>query len=141
MPKTATILTAFLELECAVPKRSAKATEDFGTRLARLRTAAGYSQREFAAVVGITQRMVAYYEGETTHPPTTLLPRFAATLNVTADELLGLQPVQRSKVATDSRLWRRFKQVEQLPAQDRREILRIIDAFLELDEFKRRVDG
>ncbi|MEW6367108.1 MAG: helix-turn-helix transcriptional regulator [Acidobacteriota bacterium] len=32
----------------------------FGQRLARLRSAAGYSQRALAAEIGISHRMVAY---------------------------------------------------------------------------------
>ncbi len=64
--------------------------ENFGNRMARLRQTAGYSQRELAAEIGISQRMVAYYEKETDYPPTHLLPLLAKTLAVSADLLLGV---------------------------------------------------
>ena len=47
-------------------------SERFGERLAKLRQTAGFSQRDLAAEIGISQRMIAYYEKETQHPPTQL---------------------------------------------------------------------
>lgn len=41
---------------------SEPAGNDFGERLAALRKAAGFTQVELAAELGISQRMVAYYE-------------------------------------------------------------------------------
>src|SRR3954467_6757587 len=61
-------------------KMTPTTAETFGERLARLRLAAGYSQRDLAAEVGISQRMVAYYEGETSYPPSHLLPVLAKVL-------------------------------------------------------------
>jgi transcriptional regulator with XRE-family HTH domain len=68
--------------------------ESFGERLARLRQAAGYSQRELARELEISQRMVAYYEGETEYPPAHLLPMLAQALGVSTDQLLGLEPTK-----------------------------------------------
>jgi transcriptional regulator with XRE-family HTH domain len=103
--------------------------ESFSKRLARLRKAAGYSQYTLADAVGITNRMVAYYEGETDHPPTHLLPKLAQVLGVTTDQLLGIQKVKEVK-QKDSRLWQRFAQVEKLPPRQRKKIVDILDAFL-----------
>lgn len=44
-------------------------SESFGNRLARLRQAAGYSQRDLARELGISQRMVVYYEKEAERIP------------------------------------------------------------------------
>jgi len=103
--------------------------EPFGKRLAHLRKAAGYSQYTLADAVGITNRMVAYYEGETTHPPTHLLPKLAQVLGISTDQLLGVEKVKEIK-QKDSRLWRRFSQVEKLPPDQRKKIVDILDAFL-----------
>ena len=40
----------------------------FGTRLVALRKAAGYTQQQLADELGVTRRMVAYYETESEHP-------------------------------------------------------------------------
>lgn len=122
-----------MEMECVMPKRTVRLTEpgeNFGGRLARLRQAAGYSQRDFAAEVGISQRMVVYYEKECERIPIHLLPIFANTLGVSADELLGLEKAKRNGKVRDTRLWRRFSQVEKLPPAERRPIVQLLDAFL-----------
>ncbi len=103
--------------------------ETFGQRLAHLRKAAGYSQRDLAKEINISQRMIAYYETQTTHPPTHLLHIFAKALGVTTDQLLGIEKVKESK-SRDNRLWRRFAQVEKLPPAQRKKIADILDAFL-----------
>ncbi len=54
-------------------KRKVRLTEpgeSFGARLSRFRQAAGFSQRDLAAEVGISQRMVVYYEKECQRVPT-----------------------------------------------------------------------
>jgi transcriptional regulator with XRE-family HTH domain len=125
--------------ECAVPKHKVPTDTDetFGQRLARLRKEHGYSQRDLAAELDISQRMLAYYESQSEHPPTKLLPRLVEVLGVTADELLGISaPKQRR--APDGRLWRRFKELEQLPAKQRRQVVQIVDAFLERERLRKK---
>jgi len=111
--------------------------ETFGERLARFRLAAGYSQRDLAAEIGISYRMIAYYEKETEHPPTHLLPLLSKVLGVSADQLLGLEKVKDNGKSRDTRLWRRFNQVEKLPAAQRKQITQILDAFLERETLKK----
>jgi transcriptional regulator with XRE-family HTH domain len=119
--------------ETGMPKRTMgqRATEErFGERLARLRQAAGYSQRELAAELGISQRMVAYYEGETEYPPAHLLPVLAQALGVSTDQLLGVALAKANGRGQDTRLWRRFRQIEKLPPAERKPIIQVLDAFL-----------
>lgn len=111
--------------------------ERFGKRLARIRQAAGFSQRDLAAEIGISQRMVAYYEKETEHPPTQLLPLLAKALGVSADQLIGLEKAKDEGKQRDNRLWRRFSQVEKLPPPKRKQIVQILDAFLESEKLKK----
>jgi transcriptional regulator with XRE-family HTH domain len=122
-------------------KRRKEATMNFGARLAELRKAAGYTQVEFAQDVGISQRMVAYYEGPEAHPPAHLLPDMARVLGVSADELLGLAPLRRVKKAGNSRLERRLQQLEKLPPQEKRQALQLLDAFIERGQLKRKATG
>jgi len=97
--------------------------------MAALLKDAGYSQRELAAELGISQRIVAYYESETDYPPADILPDLA--------QVLGVKPARsRTKKPQDTRLWRRFKQVEKLPAKKRRQLLQLINTFLEREKLK-----
>ena len=78
--------------------------------MAELPKVAGDSQHELAAEVGISQRMVVYYEGETDYSPAGIRPELARVLGVTTDHLLGIKPVRSgTKKRRDTRLWRRFR--------------------------------
>jgi transcriptional regulator with XRE-family HTH domain len=112
-------------------------SETFGQRLARLRKEAGFTQQELADEIGISRRMLAYYEVQTQHPPASLLPRLSKVLNVSLDALLGVEASVRKGRPTDSRLWRRFKQIEQLSPGERREVIKLLDIFLERERLKK----
>ena len=125
-----------------MPKRRDGAPEGFGTRLVELRKAAGYTQTELANELGVTRRMIAYYEGETEHPPANLLAGLAQALGVRIEELLGTEPLKkaaRGKKPVNSRLQRRLQQIEKLDAADKRQILQVIDTLLESAQIKRKV--
>ena len=111
--------------------------ESFGRRLAQLRHAAGYSQRELAAELGISYRMIAYYETEATRLPTYLLPLLAKVLGISTDQLLGVKEVKGNGKRHDNRLWRRFCQVEKLPPPKRKQIVQLLDTFLESERLKK----
>jgi len=51
--------------------------------------------------------------------------------------LLGLEKVKKNGRARDTKLWRRFSEVEKLPATRRKPIVQVIDAFLEREKAKR----
>jgi len=104
--------------------------ESFGKRMARLRQAAGYSQRELAAEIDISQRMIAYYESKSQHPPTHILPILAKALGASTDQLLGAEQIKTNGGMRDNRLWRRFADVEKLPPARRKPLIQVIDAFL-----------
>jgi transcriptional regulator with XRE-family HTH domain len=112
-------------------KPPAPSAEPFGERLARLRREAGYSQRQLAAQLDISQRMVAYYEKQTDRPPADLLPLLSEVLGLATDQLLGVRVAKPEKRSSNQRLWRRFKLIEKLPPAERRHLLDVIDAVLE----------
>lgn len=117
-----------------IPKKDGE--EFFGDRLNRLRKAAGYSLRELAAEIGISHRMLVYYEKHSEHPPTYLLPQLAKALGVTADQLLGMEKVKTNGKTKDTKLWRRFSQLEKLPSTQRKPIIQVLDAFLEREKLR-----
>jgi len=121
-------------------KRKTDMIENFGERLASLRKAAGYTQVEFAAEVGITQRMVAYYEAPNAQPLAHLLPQMAQVLGVGADVLLGMaQPRRVKRLATNS-LDRRLLEIEKLDPKAKRQITQLLDTFIEREKLKQRLN-
>ncbi len=128
-----------------VPKTTqSNGTAGFGARLAELRKAAGFTQQQLADEVGVSRRMVAYYEGQTEHPPTTLLPAIARALKLSTDALLGLAPIAAAKKPrgarqADSRLVRRLQAIEKLEPAEKRQVLQVLDAFIERGQLKRKM--
>lgn len=113
----------------SMPSQNMDDLTEFGKRLVKLRKDAGYTQTELANELGITQRMISYYEGHAENPPSALLPKLTELLGVSADELLGIKPIKKGK-QPDTRLQRRFQQIQKLPVKDRRQITQLIDTFI-----------
>ena len=101
------------ELSMAKRKIAQNDQETFGKRMARFRKAAGYTQRALAKDIGISQRMIAYYESQSEYPPGALLPVIAKALNVSSDVLLGIEKETKMKFK-DARLLSRLKKVDKL---------------------------
>ncbi len=124
-----------------MPKRKTEVTAGFGDYLAQLRKAAGYTQVEFATEVGITQRMVAYYEAPDARPPAHLLPRMAEVLGVGVDVLLGQRQPRRPKQVASNRLERRLLEIEKLDSKAQRQVTQLLDTFIEREKLKQRVNA
>jgi transcriptional regulator with XRE-family HTH domain len=124
-----------------MPKRKTEVIASFGDRLASLRKAAGYTQVELAAEMGITQRMVAYYEAPNAQPPAHLLPQLAQTLGVSVDVLLGLAEPRRTKKIATNRLERRLLEIEKLDPKAKRQLTQLLDTFIEGEKLKRRMNA
>ena len=118
-----------------MPGQNVERLTDFGKRLAALRKAAGYTQTELANELGVSQRMISHYEGHSEYPPAAVLPKLAQLLKVSTDELLGIKPPQKTK-QPDSRLLRRLQQIDKLSADKRKQIVQVIDTFIENDQLK-----
>lgn len=98
-------------------------SETFGKRLAAIRKARGLTQRDLAKLVGISNRMIAYYEAQTERPPAAKLDTLAKTLCVSTDELLGVKPAKSLIFPENSRLWKRLKIVDTLPPKAQKQIV------------------
>lgn len=110
--------------------RRAQSAQGFGARLARLRQSRGLTQEELGDRVGLSNRMIAYYEREDAEPPGPQLPALAQALRVTTDELLGVKRLPEVLGPKTARLLKRLQQVEALPPADQRAVLKVVDALL-----------
>lgn len=115
--------------DAAMPKQIDPQTQGFGERLVQFRKAAGYTQQQLADEIGASRRQIAYYEGESEHPPASLLITLALALNVSTDQLLGVQST-RKLASVSTRLERRIKQIERMPPKPKQQLLGIIDTFI-----------
>ncbi len=116
----------------ALAQRRTKNTkqEGFGPRLERLRKSRGLTQHELGEKVGLSNRMVAYYEREDSTPPGPVLVDVARALKVSTDELLGVKPLKERASPKKARLLKRLEVIDQLPPADQRAVLKFVDALV-----------
>lgn len=110
----------------------------FGKRMAELRKAAGYTQQQLATEIGVSRRMIAYYETEAGHPPASFLIELARALNLSTDTLLGLNDGHSRSAALSSRLERRLREVERLAPKPKQQILAFIDTVVAAEQLRRK---
>lgn len=119
----------------ALPRRryrmKERTLEGFGDRLKEIRVGRGLTQQELGEAVGVSNRVIAYYESDGAQPPGALLAELATALKVTADELLGIAPLKEMTSSKQARLRKRLQRVEELPAADQRAVLKFVDALFE----------
>jgi transcriptional regulator with XRE-family HTH domain len=124
-----------------MPKRKTPIITSFGERLASLRKEAGFTQVELAQEVGITQRMIAYYEAPNAPPPAHLLPQLAETLGISVDVLLGIAEPRRIKRLATNRLERRLLEIDKLDPRAKRQLTALLDTFIEGEKLKQRMNA
>lgn len=106
----------------------------FGNRIRELRKLKGMTQEELAADVGLSRRMIVYYETQGGSPSPDLLLKLAKALGVSCEVLLGQKRLARRPATPavpfeDVRLLRRLKRLEEIPLHDRKTVLKMIDAL------------
>jgi len=105
--------------------------DGFGARLKEIRVGRGLTQAEFGDQLGVSNRVIAYYEADDAQPPGALLVDLAQALHVTTDELLGVEPLKEKVSPKTARLRKRLSLVEDLPKSDQRAVLKFVDALAE----------
>jgi len=108
--------------------------ESIGTRIARIRKNQGFTQSDIAKLIGISRSSVGNYEQGRVHIYDEMVARFANALNITADEILGLETSENHPETNSLRVSRRVKQIESLPKPDQRHILRTLDSLIKAAE-------
>ena len=99
----------------------------FGKRLAYYRKAKGLTQQVLGEKIGVSNRVIAYYEGETDYPPAHLIVPLANALGISTDDLLGMSESKEDFDPNNAALWRKLKIVERLPPKDQKAILHYIN--------------
>lgn len=105
--------------------------EGFGKRLAAIRQSRGLTQTELGEKVGVSTRVIAYYEHEDAQPPGALLVDLAKTFRVSADHLLGLKLPKETKSPKNARLMKRIEKLQKLPPTDLRFVLKMVDGLID----------
>ena len=101
---------------------------DLGMRLTQARERAGLSQGELAAKMEVSQQVVAAWERKAKAIRSDTLLKLAHTLNVSADELLGIKPTRQS--GPTGRVRQVFDSVTALPRRQQQKIVSVVEDML-----------
>jgi transcriptional regulator with XRE-family HTH domain len=113
-------------------------SESIGVRLARFRKRKGFTQEELGNIIGINQYQVSDYETDRLHLSDDMIIRFALTLKVSADTLLGLE--KGSEDVLKLKYIKRIMRIDQLPAQKQRDILKTLDMLIKAAEAEQEIE-
>lgn len=103
---------------------------EIGHRIAELRKARGIRQVELAEQLGVSQGNVSDYETGKTKIACDQIIELTKILEISADELLGLEPSPKVTGVKDHRVIQRMIQIDQLPKRKKDALLMTIKAFL-----------
>lgn len=106
----------------------------FGKRLVALRKERGLTQKNLGEKIGVSDRVIAYYEGETDYPPAHLIVPIAKALNVSTDELLGVKNVKLQLNPEHAALWRKLKKAEELTKKDQKALVDFLNYLLKKEK-------
>lgn len=110
-------------------KKATRST--FGERLSSLRKQRGLTLEKLGKMVGVSFRVISYYERESKYPPTYLLGPLSKALNISIDELLGIKSLKQDLNPEHAALWRRLKKVQDLPKADQKALFHYLNALLQ----------
>jgi transcriptional regulator with XRE-family HTH domain len=91
-----------------------------GGRIASLRKEQGFTQAQFAGVLGLTQQIVASYEVGRRRVPVSLLPK----------TLIGQGRATPAKRGPAPKLQQRMERIQRLPRAKQRLVLEMLDGVL-----------
>lgn len=100
-----------------------------GEKIRFFRKQKGLNQTELGKKIGLSKRMVSYYESETIRvPKMEILQKIASVLSISMDDLLDSK-IQIKQKKENNRIWKKLKKVEKLHPEDQKTILKMIDRF------------
>jgi transcriptional regulator with XRE-family HTH domain len=103
--------------------------DTLGQRIAKFRKKKGLTQVELAEQMGLIQSLVSDYERDVIRPHPEMLARLALALEVSTDQLIGLQKSTKGD-EPDLKMVRRLKKIQQLPPSQQKTLLKTIDTFI-----------
>jgi len=104
---------------------------EIGARVAALRARAGLTQGDVAERLGMSQRLLSYYEREASDIPASMLVPLADVLGVGVHELLGISESGSRKPGPKGYLQERFEAVREMPRKDQQFVVKFLDQVLE----------
>jgi transcriptional regulator with XRE-family HTH domain len=104
---------------------------DLGTRIQSVRKDNSLTQQELAKRINISHPQLVRYETKGVQPPADVLKRLADVFDVSIDYLVnGDKSDKVEQTLKDAELIKQFKQLDLLPEDEKKSILKVISALI-----------
>lgn len=111
-----------------------KSRTPMGERIATAREQAGFTQKQLADKLGVTQRVVTYWEREPVALKAEQLAALAEALGVTGDFLLGRKEPKARGQGPAGRLRQVFERASKLSRTQQAKVAEFVEPFVERQE-------
>jgi len=101
-----------------------------GIRIAQRRKEKGLTQKELANITNIPWPLVSEYERGRLRLNDMALYKISKALEISTDEILGLETNKHLKYATSLRIMKRVNRIKELPIPKQKALLQVIDGFI-----------
>jgi hypothetical protein len=85
--------------------------------------------------------MIAYYEKQPQFPPVHVLTVLAGALGIASQEIMGQKGGKTGPEPMDMRIRRRLEQIEKLEEKEKRQVIQLLDTFIEKNRLKQQATG
>lgn len=105
---------------------------NIGMNIKKYRKVLGLTQTQLGEKVGVSQKLIADYETNSTKPPLDRIIIFAQVFSITTDQLLGLEqasiiePEIEKREHGNSRVMKMNKLFKELSEDDQKSVLKIV---------------
>lgn len=111
-----------------------KEKSEFAKNLIAIRKIKGLSQRDLAKLSHLSNRVIAYYESNSSIPSYNILKKLAKALNVSICVLIDPDYSDKEIIKLNTRTIKKIKLLEQLSPTNQRKVLDYIKALLVQEE-------
>ena len=104
---------------------------ELGKRIQELRKQIGLTQAQLASKIEISHTQLTRYESKNIQPPADVLQRLANVFDVSIDYLVnGNKSDKVEQTLKDAELIKQFKQLDKMPEDEKKSILKVINALI-----------
>jgi len=111
-------------------RRPSREAPPFGKRLAELRKERGFTQAELAERLGISIKLVDYYERRAVNPSLKIITAAAALFGFTVADMLGELDRPEHRPGQLSKLEVQIERMRRLPRRQQESIIKTLSALL-----------
>lgn len=122
--------TAVYNADMAKGRPTSRPRSEFGERLASARERAGLTQQQLADKIGVSQKVVTYWERNDVALRADQITAITSALNVSAAELLNGNETKARGTGPAGRAKLMFETVSKLPRKQQQKILDVVQALV-----------